>query len=235
MNIDFLRFRKLSIIVSLWLETIRIKVYLLRPTAATHIGSSFKAAHNLLRSRLLENLVYFFASVANRSVIWLQKHLNLLIKNDFPILLEFDLVLRLNKCPVNALEDTLLDQLLVGLQCVDQEIHVVFDKIDFSLLLLAQGIKLKHENKTLRCFLNYWNFIGERQKLDTDIKVVKDLINQLRNFDFSSSNNFIKLTQDQLNNVKQYFSAPVLFISEHVLDNGVTLLNDLELVHLLEW
>ena len=55
-------------------------------------------------------------------------------------MVELDRILALYKGPVDALENTLLDSLLVAFESADQELHMGFNKEDLSFLLLAQGV-----------------------------------------------------------------------------------------------
>ena len=65
-----------------------------------------------------------------------------------------NLILALDESPVYALEDSLLDDLLLTLECLHKEDHVALDEVDLPFLFLAQGEELQHLNEALTCLLH---------------------------------------------------------------------------------
>ena len=108
------------------------------------------------------------------------------------------------------------------------------DEIDFSLFKLAQSIKLKHLYKALRCFLDNADFVLKAKKLNASVKVIKDFINEFADLTLVSLHDFIELCKDLVNDIQQCLSAPVLLVSQHVLDNSMSLINDFKLSQLLK-
>ena len=64
-------------------------------------------------------------------------------------LVELNLVLRLNECPIDALEHPFLDGFLVTIDSLNQEVHVGLHEEDLALLLLTESIQLEHLDKAL--------------------------------------------------------------------------------------
>ena len=60
----------------------------------------------------------------------------------------------MDECPIDALEDALLNGLLVAVERPYQVLHVRLHKEDLSLLLLAEGVELEHLNEALAGFLD---------------------------------------------------------------------------------
>ena len=107
-------------------------------------------------------------------------------------------------------------------------------KVDFSLFKLAQSVKLKHLNEALRCFFYNAYFVLKTKELNTSVKVVKHFINQLTYLTLVSLHYFIKLGENLVNDIKKCFSAPVLLVSQHVLNYCMSLIDYFELSQFLE-
>jgi len=107
----------------------------------------------------------------------------------------------LDKSPVNAFEDSFLDDFLVCLECVDQELDVVFHEVDLPLLLLTKSIELEHLDKTLAGFLNDSNAKVQGKQLHTHIEVVEDVIDIFGDLLLADFNHFIELGEDLMDNI----------------------------------
>jgi len=83
----------------------------------------------------------------------------------------------LNKCPVNALQNALLNDLLLAAKSIQQVLDMRFHEENFSFFLLAQSIKLKHLNKALTGLLDNADFKLQAEHLNTNVEVSKYVIN----------------------------------------------------------
>jgi len=149
-------------------------------------------------------------------------------------LIQLDRVLGLNEGPVDALQDALLNCLLVALQCSNKVLHVCLDEEYFSFFLLAECIQLQHLNQTLTSFFNDCHLKMLRQKLHTYVEVAKNVIDVSRYFTLSSLDNFIEATEQMMIDIEEKLDAPFFFVGEHCLDQLVCFIDDLVLTELGE-
>ena len=91
----------------------------------------------LLNELLLENLVDLLGGHADGFVARLHQTFDFGSENDQLGLVQFDRVLALDQCPIDAFQDTLLDGFLVAFKSPDQELHVGLHEENLALFLLA--------------------------------------------------------------------------------------------------
>jgi hypothetical protein len=84
----------------------------------------------------------------------------------------------LNKCPVNALQNALLNNLLLTAECVQKVLDMRFYKENFSFFLLTQGVELKHLNEALTSFLYNTDFKLQAEHLNANVEVSENIVNE---------------------------------------------------------
>ena len=156
----------------------------------------------MVRHGFFEDLADLLTRSHNRFVTWLQQVVHLLRKNRQFRLVQLNLVLWLNKSPIDALENPLLNGFLVAINSLDQEIHVSLHKEDLALLLLTESIELKHLDETLAGLLYDSNLKVVWQQLHTGVKVAEYVIDVASNFTLLRLHYLIESTQQVMIYVK---------------------------------
>ena len=172
----------------------------------------------LLDELLLEDLVDLLGGHADGLVAGVREALDLGGKDDELGLVQLNGVLTLDEGPVDALEDALLNRLLVAFEGSDQELHVSFNEEDLPFLLLTEGIQLQDLDQALAGLLDDGNLEVVRQQLHADIEVAEDVVDVASDLFLARLHHLIESAQQVVVDVEQQLDAPLLLVRQHRLD-----------------